>query len=83
MAEQQGLLLAVERCQDGAQGSRPGDACQHGVDIALVVEQAGNTCPQLRQHFRVDARRPLIDYQQRDVVLSQLPGNNPEGRLMR
>ena len=83
MAQDQRLLARIERGQHRAQVRTAAHAGEDGVDVALVVQLAGDARADLRQHLGVDAARPLIDHQQRHVELAQLARDRAEGRLSR
>ena len=81
MSQDQGLFAGVERGQHRSQVGPAADAGEDRVDISLVVQLTGNACPDLRQDFGVDAAGTLIDDQQRDVELAELPRDRAKRRL--
>ena len=78
VAHDQRLLLAVQRGQHTAQLLRAADAGEHGRNVLLVAERAGDACANLRHHLGRDLRRPLVDDQQRHVVFAQFAGDGAE-----
>ena len=81
MAEHERLLPGLEARQHRLQLARPAGAAQDGVDVAVVVELAGDARADLAQHLVVDAGRALVDHEQRDVVLAHLAGDRAEDGL--
>ncbi len=78
MAHDERLLAGIEPRQHLPQGARPADAREDRPDVRVVVQQAGDAGADLAHHLRVDPAGPLIDDQQRDVVLAQFAGDRAE-----
>ena len=69
-AEQEHFLLRLEACQHAAQGFPSRETGEHGMDIVLVAEPAGDARPQLREDFVVNLRRALVDDQEGYVIFA-------------
>ena len=81
VAEDQRLLLGLQPGQHRPQLARPGRASEHRVDVALVVQQAGQPGADLAHHLFVDGAGPLVDDHQGHVALAVFPGDGPESCL--
>src|SRR5687768_2326292 len=75
VAKDERLLARVERRQDGTQVRPAAHTGKHRVDVALVVQLAGDARANLRQDLGIDATRTLVHHQEGDVEFAELAGN--------
>ena len=69
-AKQEYFLFRLEPCQHAAQGIAARKTGEHGMDIVLVPEPAGDARPQLLEDLIIDLRGALVHDQEGDVVFA-------------
>ena len=81
MPEHEGLLFGIETRQHASQARGIGYARQHALNVFFVVEQGRDLRAELREHFLVNARRPLVNDEEGDVVFPHLSGDGAKNGL--
>src|SRR5437762_1577364 len=61
--------------------ARAAHATEDGLDVAIVVQLAGDSSSDLRENLVINSRRPLVDDKQRHLKLAHLASDGAEDRL--